>query len=336
MLAIDLLLTPITPDNPCGADLAFAPEVDEIARARLADDPSLEQGAWVTALKEADWKFVGKRCAALLETRSKDLQLAVWLAEASTRTAGMRGLADGLGLVAALCARYWDGVHPQADEDGVERRIGILAWLASRVAPLAKGVALDESGALTLQAWEVARARGPDAVAELEALRVRSKPAFVQALLVDCEAAVAALSELERVVDAQLGNDAPSYSMAHTALRDVIDLILPGLPVAVTSAASSTAGQGGAIAVARPAHIDGPVGHRDQALAQLRQVADFFRRTEPHSPVAYLAEKAARWGEQPLHAWLRSVIKDEVSLARLEDLLGIDDPADQAAKHPAP
>ena len=86
MLAIDLLLTPITPDNPCGADLAFAPEVDEIARARLADDPSLEQGAWVTALKEADWKFVGKRCAALLETRSKDLQLAVWLAEASTST----------------------------------------------------------------------------------------------------------------------------------------------------------------------------------------------------------------------------------------------------------
>lgn len=333
MLAIDLLLTPITPDNPCGADLAFAPEVDEIARARLADDPSLEQGAWVTALKEADWKFVGKRCAALLETRSKDLQLAVWLAEACTRTGGMRGLADGLGLVAALCARYWDGVHPQADEDGVERRIGILAWLASRVAPLATGAALDESGALTLQAWEVARARGPDAVAELEALRARSKPAFVQALLADCEAAVAALSELERVVDAQLGNDGPSYSMARTALRDVIDLISPNLPVAVTSAASSTAGQGGAIAVAGLAQLD---GHRDQALAQLRQVADFFRRTEPHSPVAYLAEKAARWGEQPLHAWLRSVIKDEVSLARLEDLLGIDDPADQAAKHPAP
>ena len=43
-----------------------------------------------------------------------------------TRTGGMRGLADGLSLVAALCERYWDGVHPLADEDGVERRIGIL------------------------------------------------------------------------------------------------------------------------------------------------------------------------------------------------------------------
>jgi type VI secretion system protein ImpA len=82
-----------------------------------------------------------------------------------------------------------------------------------------------------------------------------------------------------------------------------------------------------ALAAALPARVDGQVAHRDQALAQLRQVAEFFRRTEPHSPVAYLAEKAARWGEQPLHAWLRSVIKDDASLARLEDLLGIEHPA---------
>ncbi|MEW7850714.1 type VI secretion system protein TssA [Massilia aurea] len=331
MLDIESLLKPIAPDNPCGADLAFAPEVDEIARARLADDPSLEQGAWVTALKEADWKFVGKRCASLIETRSKDLQLAVWLAEANARTGGMRGLAEGLGLVAALCERYWDGVHPQADEDGFERRIGILAWLAHRVAPLAKGVALVEGGAVTLQAWEVARVRGPDAVAELETLRARSKSAFVGALLAECEACVAALDELERVVDAQLGNDGPSVSVGRTALRDVIDLVSLGLPAAVTHSAPANAGQGGAIALAMPLRIDGPVQHRDQALAQLRQVADFFRRTEPHSPVAYLAEKAARWGEQPLHAWLRSVIKDEVSLARLEDLLGI-----EAVERPAP
>lgn len=102
MLDTDALLAPIAPDNPCGDDLAFSPEVDEIARARLADDPSLEQGAWVTALKEADWKLVGKRCAGLLQTRSKDLQLAVWLAEANAKTGGMRGLAESLGLVAAL------------------------------------------------------------------------------------------------------------------------------------------------------------------------------------------------------------------------------------------
>lgn len=328
MLDIDALLAPIAPDNPCGEDLAFAPEVDEIARARLADDPSLEQGAWVTALKDADWKLVGKRCTGLLQTRSKDLQLAVWLAEANAKTGGMRGLAEGLGLVAALCERYWEGLHPQPDEDGFERRIGNLSWLAGRIAPLVKTMPLAENGAVTLQAWEVARAKGPEAVAELETARARSKGAFVQALLADCDACLAALEELERVVDGQLGADGPGYSVGRAALRDVADLLGPVATAGTAAGPSETAVAGGAVTtLALPVRIDGPVAHRDQALAQLRQVAEFFRRTEPHSPVAYLAEKAARWGEQPLHAWLRSVIKDDASLARLEDLLGIEHPA---------
>lgn len=328
MLDIDALLAPIAPDNPCGEDLAFAPEVDEIARARLADDPSLEQGAWVTALKDADWKLVGKRCTGLLQTRSKDLQLAVWLAEANAKTGGMRGLAEGLGLVAALCERYWEGLHQQPDEDGFERRIGNLSWLAGRIAPLVKTMPLAENGAVTLQAWEVARAKGPEAVAELETARARSKGAFVQALLADCDACLAALEELERVVDGQLGADGPGYSVGRAALRDVADLLGPVATAGTAAGPSETAVAGGAVTtLALPVRIDGPVAHRDQALAQLRQVAEFFRRTEPHSPVAYLAEKAARWGEQPLHAWLRSVIKDDASLARLEDLLGIEHPA---------
>jgi type VI secretion system protein ImpA len=69
---------------------------------------------------------------------------------------------------------------------------------------------------------------------------------------------------------------------------------------------------------------DGPLQTRAQALAQLRAVAAFFRRTEPHSPVAYLADKAAHWGEQPLHVWLRALVKDDVSFAHIEELLGVD------------
>ncbi|WP_312514127.1 type VI secretion system protein TssA [Massilia sp.] len=328
MLNIEALLAPVVLDQPCGEDLAFAPEVDEIARARLADDPSLEQGAWVTALKEADWKFVGKRCAQLIEGRSKDLQLAVWLAEANAKTGGVGGLAEGLALVEALCARYWDGLHPQPDEDGHERRIGNLAWIAGRIAPLVKTTPLADA-TLTLQAWEVARARGPEATAELEAARARLKPAACQALLAECEACLVALTRLEQTVDAVLGVDGPSFGSGRAALQDVIDLVTPGLPVAGVAAptASPVPAAGGHAAPAM--RSDGPVQHRDQALAQLRQVAEFFRRTEPHSPVAYLAEKAARWGEQPLHAWLRSVIKEEASLTRLEELLGIEHPAPQ-------
>jgi type VI secretion system protein ImpA len=69
--------------------------------------------------------------------------------------------------------------------------------------------------------------------------------------------------------------------------------------------------------------IKGPLQTRAQALAQLREVADFFRRTEPHSPVAHLADKAAAWGEMSLTDWLRTVVKDDASFARIEEQLGV-------------
>lgn len=36
----------------------------------------------------------------------------------------------------------------------------------------------------------------------------------------------------------------------------------------------------------------------------------------------YLADKAAGWGEMPLHLWLRNVVKDPGAIAQLEELLG--------------
>lgn len=322
MLDIETLLAPVSADRPCGEDLAFSPEFDAINRARQADDPSIEQGAWVTTLKEADWKFVSKRCIELIETRSKDLQLAVWLAEAEARTAGLPGLAGSLRLLAALCERYWEDVHPLPDEDGNERRIGNLAWIAARIAPLVKEVPV--AAGVTLVAWEAARARGPDSVAELETARAKVAPAARQALAEAAHDCLAALAELERVADDRLGADGPSFGAARAALRDVEDLAVPDTPRSTPAQAMPVVVAAGAPLRVQGAASDGPLQSREQALAQLRAVAEFFRRTEPHSPVAYLAEKAARWGEQPLHAWLRSVIKDEASLGRLEELLGIE------------
>jgi type VI secretion system protein ImpA len=74
----------------------------------------------------------------------------------------------------------------------------------------------------------------------------------------------------------------------------------------------------------------GPPRTREQALQQLRDVAAFFRRTEPHSPVAYLAEKAVSWGDMPLHEWLRKVVKDQSSMAHLQELLGLEEPKENA------
>ena len=319
MLNLERLLAPVAADKPCGDDLAFSSEIDAIVRARQADDPSLEQGAWVTELKEADWKFVGRECAQLIEKRSKDLQLAVWLAEASVQTAGVRALADSLLLTAMLCERYWDGLYPLPDEDGVERRIGNLAWLAARIAPWLQGVPVTEGAdGHALRDFDAARQQGGDAPAKLDAARQRTSQTFYTNLMHDCEHCAAALDRLERSVDAVLGADGPSFSAARSGLESLLMFIKPALKEGVPATVAAD------VVVAAPAAAaGGPLQSRAQALAQLRAVADYFRRTEPHSPVAYLADKAAHWGEQPLHVWLRSVVKDDAAFAHIEEMLGV-------------
>lgn len=326
MLDIEQLLTPISEAQPCGEDLSFSPELDAIANARRADDPTLEQGAWITTLKEADWKFVAKRCADLIEKRSKDLQLAVWLTEASARTLGLRGLSDSLLLIGALCERYWDHVYPQPDESGVEQRTGNLHWIVARVPQLIFEIPVTEGDGHSMQEFEAARGQGGAQLDELETASKRSSRAFYEALVRDMDHCAAALADLERVVDDRVGQDGPSFTAAKAALQSMIHFVTPFAREAgaMPKAGPDNSQADGAEGVSPRAMSAGPIQNRGQALAQLRIVAEFFRRTEPHSPVAYLAEKAATWGEQPLHQWLRGVVKDDATLARLEDLLGIE------------
>ncbi len=328
MLDLETLLAPVGGAQPCGEDLAFSSEIDAIVRARQADDPSIEQGAWVTDLKEADWKFVGRQCAQLIEKRSKDLQLAVWLAEAGVKTGGVRGLADSLDLIAGLCDRWWEAMHPLPDEDGFERRIGNLAWVASRIAPWLRAVALtDGAGGHSLSHFDVARAQGGEALAKLEAARQRSPRGFYQALLRDCLQCKEAIDRLERSIDARLGADGPSFSAARSGLESVLMFVKPLAGEDAPAAEAKTDAVRVQVAAAGPAAdvqgAGGPLQSRAQALAQLRAVAEYFRRTEPHSPVPYLADKAAHWGEQPLHVWLRAVVKDDAAFAHIEELLGV-------------
>jgi type VI secretion system protein ImpA len=64
---------------------------------------------------------------------------------------------------------------------------------------------------------------------------------------------------------------------------------------------------------------------RADALRRLAAVAAYFRRTEPHSPVSYLIQRAVRWGEMPLEQWLQDVISNEDVLGRVRETLGLKD-----------
>lgn len=231
------------------------------------------------------------------------------------------------------------GEIPLTQADGA--RYGAVLWeAASQLANAVKRTP-DNANELT---------RGKLTLDRYDAARRDTPPSFYSELDAQLEGCAQSLAQLERTLDERLGEDSPAFSRVRESLRNVTELAHrfardAGLLVrADLAAASSPVASAPAVparveptlpaadhfpAVQAPAHgappaaARGPIQTREQALAQLREVADFFRRTEPHSPVAYLADKAASWGEMSLHLWLRTVVKNDETLSGLEELLGI-------------
>nr|WP_315196530.1 type VI secretion system protein TssA [uncultured Aquabacterium sp.] len=377
----DLLLAPLSAPSPCGEDLSFSAEFDQIAEMRRADDPTLDQGEWVTSVKQSDWPGVARLCQELLATRTKDLRLAQWLTEARALSEGYVGLNQGLALCAALCEQHWDGLHPRPEGGDAEERIGNIAWLLQRLVDLSTRLPVTSSRkGERFSLRDLNLARLAQSQAERSGRPVGEAPAgstgsagsgqavtvarFRQALsdtpadtlrqtLDAARGARAQLLAWQGVVDARLGQDGPSFVSAREALEQAVHelerLARESGVTSLTGVMGSTFDSpthNGAATVFTPQPHEGanalaaPVGHREggggggggncqvpltraEALRQLQQVADFFRRTEPHSPVAYLADKAIKWGEMPLHQWLAEVVKDPSSMSHLQELLGL-------------
>lgn len=66
----------------------------------------------------------------------------------------------------------------------------------------------------------------------------------------------------------------------------------------------------------------GAIRNRQEALKRLSEIANFFRQSEPHSPVSYAVQRAVKWGNMPLDEWLADVVKDGTTLENLREVLG--------------
>jgi type VI secretion system protein ImpA len=70
---------------------------------------------------------------------------------------------------------------------------------------------------------------------------------------------------------------------------------------------------------------------REQALADLQVIADYFLENEPHSPIYLLLKRAIRWGGMSLPELLEELVGDNNAVhQRIEHLAGL-----ESAEHKA-
>lgn len=320
MIDIEALLKPISEQSEAGVDLRPMDLYFEIEEARREDKPEVRGGG--KNLKTANWdgeKGVKRLAIDILMTQSKDLKVAVWLTEALFRTEGFQGLQQGLTLLLELQRRYWKTLFPPIDPDGDLRvRQAPLMWLGGKQ-PQKDNRNIDgarfDSFPLTVRQSPVGDS-GNDT-----------------ALFQDIGGCRQALQKLAAITDEQFGSAVISFADLEKALKERQEVVGVRLnargvdPRAITAGgpqqAPTDAVEYKAGDAADPVGIGmGPMD-RAEALRRLREVAEFFRRTEPHSPVGPLVERAVRWGGMSLVEWLQEMIKDDTVRARVCQELGV-------------
>jgi type VI secretion system protein ImpA len=301
--------------------------------------------------KTSDWKGVVARCEETLATKSKDLQLAAYLAEGLARLHGYAGLHDGLRVVNGLVERYWDGLHPGVE--GGEIVPGVrakwLSWLGSsndfrttvKRIPIASGRGamarswldfeesrrLDDASMLAdktayNELVQLGRITGEEWKTALNATPLER----LQQLAADVKACDEELRRLTAACEEKLGADSPSL-LALSELLEECGGLLEKTVAAQTPLPAEAPAAGGSPGAARPGAASGPIATRDDAYRRLREVADFLRRSEPHSPVSYLIDRAVRWGQLPFQDLLRDVLKhNEDARTTVLETLGLAEP----------
>lgn len=347
VLNFDRLLAPIPPGEPVtGVD----PRTDEspnslyyMIKSARRDARAAERLILRKERPESppDWKVVRNQCVQALTERAKDLEITAFLIEALVRLDQAPGLRDGFRLARELIDRYWDGLYPPLSE-GIAERVKSLADLAA--GPSGGGVLDDAIHQIVIadskQHGEyryiqhidaVARASRPEgaaAMSDLEAAAAGTEADFFQTLSADLTEALREFEQLTATLDKHCGKDGPPSSALReqlaTLLKAVTLLAGDKLEPEARAAPSSSAAATEAVQAGKPAAV--PLRTRDEALNGLLQVAEFFRRTEPHTVISYTLEQVVRWGRMPLPDLLAELIPEEGVRDNLFKQVGIRPP----------
>ena len=316
---IGALLDGISRDAPSGQNLKHNGIYTAIKAARSADDPSLPMGQWEHDLKAADWDEVTRLSLDALASKSKDLQIAIWLLEAQVNKWGFAAIGPCINFIQLLCEQFWVSLYPEIDDGDIEYRTNLIAWLNEKLQPTIKQLPITGVRSDTWYSWadwEMAtqyeqlppetRKKMQEEFLQTQTIVsaiIATPLEFYQDIFGDLKLAIMALEDFSQSLDNLCGQYAPSIAGLSSLLEEIHDTLYShvkhrGLEAAASEPAveeelsadgldnSNNGGNG-----------NGPIRNRTDAYARLAEAAEYLSHDDPHSPVPYLVYKAIEWGQ---------------------------------------
>jgi type VI secretion system protein ImpA len=324
--------------------------------ARDAERNNLFDGDTIDA--QENWHKIYILAPKVIAEESKDLEIACWLTEALVRKSGFQGLRDGFTLIRQLIESYWDdGLYPSEDEDGIETRVAPVAGLNGEgadgvlLSPIRNSFITEDVSAGQFNLWQYKQAvdisrmsdeRNQSAQIEkvgfcledIEKAVAQSSTEYYAELFEDIEICLMEYRAINALLTELCGTyDAPPTSKiieliedAKSALNHIAKLKLPVINTEIIveeNDDSLDASQKNTTNSVTTTSVSTALNSRDDAFKQLDTIAEYFRKTEPHSPISYILTKAIKWGNMPLEELMKELIPDSSSRDVYGSLTGV-------------
>jgi type VI secretion system protein ImpA len=358
---MEALLAPIPGELATGADLRedFTPQSfyyrlrDARSEARAAERAADANPA-DDAAPPPQWRTVRDLSLQALSGKTKDLEIAAWLTEALVRSDGLRGLAAGAHLIGGLAKAYWDTLYPMPDEEGIATRVAPVSGLngegggGTLIQPLRKLPLFSRPDGGMLAYWQYEQAEELKGEANAARVKQRLAAGVLPLDLLENEARAAGQarfailrgtakqagrewSDMSEVLDAKAGGDGPPTSHIRDLVIKITTMVSRYAPAesdeepdAEAPEAEAEGGDAaGAPQAGRPARA---APSREDMLRELSRIAEYFKKTEPQSPLAYTLDEAVRRGRLSWPELLAEVIADPTARHNVLIQLGIRPP----------
>lgn len=322
------------------------------------------------------WRTVAEVAPKILSSKSKDLEVACWYTEGLIRLHGVSGLRDGIKLIHGLVLDHWEGLYPEPDEDGIETKVAPLTGLngdggdGTLMAPIRNMSITNEGDYGSFNLWQYQKARDNSKLKDdderaarnealgfsfqnVEATIQEASPQFYVDMVETLEETLQDYKALNELLRSSCGSDTPPSSNITNLLDEVLRSVrflskdkLDQVKAATEAqqavdeptADDDTPSVSAAAQAVVVNQVAGPIGNREDALKRLEEVADYFRKNEPHTPLAPGIERLISWGRMTVAELMMELLPEDSSRGFFSQLTGVklDGSDDKKYAPPAP
>ncbi|PKG83052.1 type VI secretion system protein TssA [Colwellia sp. 75C3] len=341
-------------------DTAYSSNYSQIKDARRAARDAERNNMFDGDNTEAQehWGKIFSLAPKLIATQAKDIEIACWLTEALVRKSGFQGLKDGFTLIRQLIENYWEqGLYPVEDEDGIETRVAPIAGLNGEGAdgvlltPIRNSFITEDAASEPYSFWQYQQAvdvsrmsdenkqrnqieRNGFSMDNIEKAVGQSSNEYYANLYDDIDVCITEYKAVDALLIELCGrSEAPPTSkiieLLEGAKGAINHIAKAKLPIVIETSESDEQSdelidQPEVTANASQSNnITAALNSRDDAFKQLNIIADYFKKTEPHSPISFMLTKTVRWGNMPLEELMKELIPDSSSRDTYSSLTGV-------------